>query len=297
MTIIDIAAIDFAQYQTTPLLSAEATLTLSLDLYNGRPIGAPAHVGKAAKRMLKTANEMKQAFIARVELAGVDFGRQVAFDTACDRFWSSLRQRLGYWMNFAHDGLDLLDEKEQDRLDLEDKREKAATARELDKHIFGVDGLNFLRRPFAQQVALMASRLSFIAASDKFDEYEEVIGHDLLTTLNVLQGRYEGMVHDRSMRDDNTTNLRTLRHTLQRHITLYANAVISMIDEDEPESIQIVLDALRPMTNARVRRSRSGEQLDKDGELEVDGEAEAEAEPLPGDALASTDALADAPGE
>jgi hypothetical protein len=279
MTIIDIASIDFTQYQTTPLLPVEATLTLGLDLHEGKPPGAPPQVEKAAKRMLNTANEIKQELVARVELAGFNFGMQVAFDIVCDRFWVAVRQQFLYWMNYAHDGLDLLSEEEQDKIDLEDKREKAELARELDKHLFGIDGLNFLRKPFNQQVALMASRLSFITASEKFSGYHEVIGAELFNTLNVVQGRYEAMVRDRSSRDDDGANLRLLRHNLQRHISLYAGAVLSMIDEDEPDSIELVLSALRPMVNVRVRRSRPGEE-------KADTEQpESEGEPLPGDTL------------
>ncbi|MFO7565016.1 MAG: hypothetical protein R6X02_20390 [Enhygromyxa sp.] len=263
MAIIDISEIDLSQYQTTPLLSSEATLTLSQDLYNGRPNPAPPHVEKAAKRMYGTGGKVKQVLIERVELAGAESGLLASFDVAVDRFWGSLRPRLGFWMNFAHEGLELLDKDEQDKLDLEDKREKAALARELDKHIFGAEGLNFVRRPYNQQVALMASRLSFIAASPKLKAYKEVIGEELFTTLELLQGRYEKLVHERAMRDDNTSNLRLLRHTLQRHIALYANAVLSMLDEDEPQSIEIVLDALRPMVNARVRRARSPNEPDE----------------------------------
>jgi hypothetical protein len=282
MATIDITSIDLTQYQATPLLSTEATLTLSLDLFNAKPADAPPHVEKAAIRMLNTASEIKQALIARIEQAGVDVSLQVAFDAAVDRFWSACRQRLFYYITYAHHGLDLLTEGEQDKLNLEDMREKAEIARELDMHLFGTDGLNFLRKPFTQQVALMASRLSFLAASDEFDAYEEVISPELLTTLNVLQECYERMVHERAMRDDNA-NMRVLRHALQRHITFYASAVLGLVDEDDPESIAAVLEALRPMLNARVRRPRPGEDMDEG--TETDPSSETEGEPLPTDQL------------
>lgn len=279
MTIIDIANIDLTPYQNTPLLPAEATLTLGLDLYEGKPADAPPHVEKAGKRMLNTANEIKQVLITRVELAGLNLGMQVSFDGVCDRFWVATRQLFLYWMNYLHEGLDLLSDDEQDKINLDDKREKAELARELDKHLFGIDGLSFLRKPFNQQVALMASRLSFIAASEKFSGYEEVIGADLLNTLNVLQGRYEAMVRGRSSYEDEGGNLRLLRHTLQRHISLYAGAVLTMLDEDDPKSIEIVFAALRPMVNVRVRRGRP------EVENEDTGAPETEGAPLPDDML------------
>jgi hypothetical protein len=279
MATIDISSIDFTPYQTAPLLSAEATLTLAVDLHAKTPATAPPHVEKAAKRMLNTANEIKQVFITRVERAGVNLRAEMSFDSACDRFWVSVRHRLFYWMNYDHEGLDLLDEQEQDKLDLEDKLEKAEIARELDKHLFGIDGLKFLGKPFNQQVALMASRLSFLAASDKYSDYEEVIGSDLLNTLNVLQGRYEAMVSDRSSREDDGAGLRQLRHTLQRHIALYSTAALTMIDEEDPDSIELVLAALRPMINVRVRKSGPDE------ETEDSSAPEGEGLPLPADLL------------
>jgi hypothetical protein len=280
VTTIDISTIDFTQYQTTPLLTTEATLTLSDDLHAAKPANAPPHVHKAADRMQSTGKAIRQALIERIEQAGLDLGVHGAFDGACDRFWAAGRQRLAYWMIYDHEGLELLDEQEQDELDIVDKREKAEIARELDKHLFGSDGLGFLRKPFAQQVALMASRLNFIAGSEKFAQYEEVIGPDLLATLNILQKRYQRMVHERAMRDDSAASVRSLRSTLQRHIGLYASAVLGMLDEDDPESIAVVLEALRPILNARVRRPRSDEEQG--------------AAPAEGDGFNETDELGDA---
>ena len=108
MAPIDIASIDLTPYQSTPLLSAEATVTLAMDLHTGMPANAPPHVEKAAKRMLNTANEIKQVFIARVERAGVNLRTQMSFDSACDRFWACVRYRLVYWMIYDHEGLDLV---------------------------------------------------------------------------------------------------------------------------------------------------------------------------------------------
>ena len=282
--------IDIALYQTTPMLPTEATLTLGLDLFSLKPAGAPPQVEKAAMRMFNTASLIKQALVDRVEQAGIDAGMEVGFDGALDRFWAGSRYCLLTWMNYGHDGLELLSDDEQSEIDLEDKREKAELARELEKHLFGIDGLAFLRKPFNQQVALMASRLGFIASSEKASAYEELLGPDLLNTLNVLQRRYEAMVRDRSARDDEGISVKQLRHKLQRHISLYANAVISMLDEDKPESIEIVLAALRPMVNTRVpRRSRSGDENENKPAPETEGEPfpnellEAAPEPTPED--------------
>lgn len=271
MAIFSIASIDLTPYQAAPMLPAEATVTLGFDLYGIMPGNSPPHVHKAGKRMYDTASELQQVFVTRVELAGVNLRMQMNYDTVTDRFWGAMRQQFSYWMNYEHEGLLLLSEAEQQQIDLVDKREKAELARDLDKHLFS-DGLKFLGKPFNQQVALMASRLEFIASSDNFNDYEELIGADLLNTLNVLQGRYEAMVRERSAREDDGLNIRQLRHTLQRHITLYASAVLTMLDEDDPNSADVVLAALRPMVNVRTRKSGSNDGKDNAGEPEGEGQ-------------------------
>jgi len=279
MALIDITGFDPTPYQTTPLLPAESTATLGADLFALKPADAPLHVEKAAKRMLNTVNEMREVFVSRVELAGISLRTLMLFDSASDRFWVATRQRCSYWMIYAHEGLDLLSEEEQASIQLTDKREMAELARELDKHLFGIDGLKFLSKPFNQQVTLMGSRLTFITISNKVSLYEQLLGPDLLNTLNVLQGRYEAMVRDRSARDDDVAGLRLLRFKLQRHIALYANAVLTMLDEDEDESIDLVRAALRPMINARLGKSSSSDKSEDTSEPETEGE------PLPVDML------------
>jgi hypothetical protein len=279
MVLVDLTEIDITPYQSTPMLTAEATVTLGADLFAGLPDGAPEGVEKAAKRMFNTVNEMQEVFVTRVELAGIAVRRLMLFDTATDRFWAATRQHLFYWMNYAHEGLDALDDEEQGKIALDVKRQKAELARELDKHLFGIDGLRFLSKPFNQQVTLMASRLTFVAASSKFIGYQELIGPDLLETLNVLQGRYEALVRERSGREDEIAGLKLLRYKLQRHIALYASAVLGMLDEEKPETVEIVRTALRPMVTARFDKSGTSEKTDDTSKPETEGE------PLPPDLL------------
>jgi hypothetical protein len=191
VTLIDIATIDLSPYQSTPQLPTEGTLTLSQDLLRAKPPNGPPQVEKAAARLALAVKETQQALIGRVEDAGLDLGSEVAFDGVMDHFWAATRNRLAYWMIYDSEGLDLLDEQEQIALDIVEKREKAELARELDKHLFGEDGLGFLRRPFSQQVALTASRLAFIKNSENAAAYEQLLDPELLEALTILQGRYE----------------------------------------------------------------------------------------------------------
>lgn len=282
MVITNIADVDLTPFQTTPLLPTESTASLGFDLFAGMPNDAPPNVQKAGKRMYDSANAIEEVFTTRVGLAGINLRMEVSFDSATDRFWVALRNRCYYWMYYAHEGLDLLNKEQQVTIDLEDKREKAELARELDQHLFGIDGLKFLSKRFSQQVVLMASRLKFIAGSEKFDDYEELIGPELLVTLNVLQERYKQMVRDRSSRGDDGSQLKALRFTLQRHISLYASAVVGLIDEDDPKSITMVLEALQPMVNMRDRPRTTKDSVKAEPKSEP--EPETEGEPLPPEA-------------
>ena len=278
MATLDIDDFDPTPYPMAPMLPAESTVTLAADLHACKPSEPTLQVEKTAKKMYEAASELKQVFITRVELAGINMRMRTQFDTVSDRFWFVTRQQVLHWANYAHEGMDMLSDEEKAKIDHADKLEKAEVARELDKHLFS-DGLKFLAKPFNQQVTLMASRLSFIAASNKFSAYQEVIGADLLNTLNVLQGRYETMVRERNMQEDEGAEVKRLRHKLQRRITLYANAVLAMLDEDDPASIDVVLDALRPMVNIRTPKRGSTEVTNDTNEPEGEGE------PLPEDML------------
>lgn len=46
----------------------------------------------------------------------------------------------------------MLNDDEQRKIQLDDKRKQAELARELDKHLFGIDGLKLSSKPWNQQV-------------------------------------------------------------------------------------------------------------------------------------------------
>jgi hypothetical protein len=268
---IPISMIDITPYQSCPQLPTEGTLSLGQDLIDAQPPELPPYAVKLAKRLAATVAETEEALVIRVEeAAGIDLAAEGKFDTVLDRFWKATRGRVDYWQLHEQEGLELLDPSEQAEMKLEQKRKLAKAARDLDKHLFGVEGLDFTRRPYPQQATLMASRLEFIQTSEHREIYIEVLGEELFESLVVMQGRYEAMVRARSKRDASSlANLRELRHQLQRVILRYASGIVSMLDEDEPDSGAIVVDALQPMVNARVRRARGSVVEDEVAEDEV----------------------------
>jgi hypothetical protein len=260
--------LDLSPYQSTPMLTAEGTYRLALDLAEAKPEPAPELIDKRVLQMLITSEQMRDAMVARVAAARGGGRRDVDFDGLADRLWSATRAELEYRMLWAEPGVALLSDAEAEALELARRRADAALARELYEHLFA-DGVAFAVRPFSEQATAMASRLAFIASSPKAERYTALIGAERLAALRVVQGRYEAMVHERATRSDEREDIGALRLVLQRQISLYAGAVLGLLDEDDPTSVARVRAALQPMLNARQGRS-NGRATPEQG---LDGDA------------------------
>jgi hypothetical protein len=255
MTTLELATLDLSLYQSTPMLTAEGTYRLALDLAEAKPEPAPELIDKRVLQMLVTSERMSDAMVAKVAAKRGGGRRDVDFDGLADRLWSATRAELEYRMLWAEPGVVLLSDAEAEALELERRRADAELARELYEHLFG-DGVSFAVRPFSEQATAMATRLAFITSSPKAARYTALIGAERLAALRVVQGRYEAMVHERATRSDEREDVGALRLVLQRQISLYAGAVLGLLDEHDPSSIAQVRAALQPMVNAR--RGRSG---------------------------------------
>jgi hypothetical protein len=91
------------------------------------------------------------------------------------------------------------------------------------------------------------------------------------------------MVGERSSRDGKSVaDLGKLRHHLRRQVYAYVGSIGTLYKVDNPESAEIVENALRPILIAReqARRTALGlidEVIEDEDEDELDDEAEAEA--------------------
>lgn len=277
MSGIDIRTLDLTQYQSAPMLTVNGLLRLISDLDRAKPKDAPAFVLNASATMVGTAAQIEARMLERVDGAGVDSKAEFDFDVSCDRFWIDVRDQLEHRMQYGDDALLQLKKSSREKIDLEHRRDMAVVAKELHNHLFGLDGTDFLRLPFNEQVVQMARRLEFIHKSPKAMTYEELLGEGLLTTLGELQIHYDEMVHSRTMRDKTVTNIKELRHTAQRHITLYASTVLATMDEQDPDSVERAIEALRPIRSARLRRGSPSSDAGETGEGEGEGVGEGEA--------------------
>jgi hypothetical protein len=252
-------SIDIAALTTVPLLSAAGYVSLIKSLSEVQPKDPPKHVQKAVARMQASRGEAEQALDARLG-GDVDVALERSFDLLVDRVWLFLRSQLEFWSIYEHDGIELFTEQQQAELDLEEYRALAKVADDLLDRLFGAEGSEFLRLPYMQQAAHMASRLRLIANKGLGESFEELVGARMVKLLTICQQRYEAMVNARTARESGVVaDLREQRASMQRSIQLYAVAVLGMLDEDDPPTAEIVTHALAPIVVTRFRRSTGAE--------------------------------------
>lgn len=76
--------------------------------------------------------------------------------------------------------------------------------------------------------------------------------------LRRCQVRYEAMVQARAVRlGGASANLRVFWMRLRQLIVRYAGAVITMLDESKPETLEVVEAALLPMLTIRAVQTRA----------------------------------------
>ena len=140
------------------------------------------------------------------------------------------------------------------------------------------------KRTYPEQSQLMANVLDLIKNDDLEDVVLEVGGEELLPILRRCQSAYEAMVDQRATKDAGSrTNLRTARARLQRRIVTYNNLLMTMLVEDDPQTLVLVESALEPMITMHtqlgsVTITAALAEVEAELEAEAEGEGEAEAE-------------------
>lgn len=254
---------DPAQYQSAPRLSTEGVVALARALVDSQPHEAPAHAANTGKKLKRLVSEAESALTERRrEAPSADGPAEVLLDQATDGLWVALRDRLAAWAAFEHPSLDALLPKGKakaspGRSSLAAARKRAVRARKLSERVFGAEGLAFLRLPYAEQAEATAALLRFLEEDELVAELQELAGEELVTTLFLVQERYEAMVAGRAVREDaRSVDLGELRNKLLRAISAHASAWLSTVDDDEPDSLEPVVAALRPIAVARAHAAR-----------------------------------------
>lgn len=253
---------DPTPYQRTPRLNLVGAVALARALLELRPTEAPSQLERIAGKLeLLVAEAEASLTMRRRESAPADRSAELSLDSAADALWSTLRNRLDAWGVFEHSGLAAVLREQGKRsataLALGQARGKAVRARELSGRLFGSEGLAFIRLPYPEQAQSMASILRLIAEDDLSGAIDELVGPEIMVALVACQARYEAMVEVRMSRvDRKSEDLGLLRGKLQRAIRRYTNAVLTLLDEDDLASYELVLTALRPVAVLRARASR-----------------------------------------
>lgn len=265
MSTVDIFAdFDSSPYMTAPQLPLQTLVTLSKALSAAMPGDAPPYVQAARNAMDATAQASQDEMVVRLrETNEAALTNDLDLDNALDGLWTLLRDRLRGWLRYQRPGLDFLIDDDELALDFANVRAKAERAQALSVRVFGEGKLDMLSRRYPEQSQLMATLLQLVEADDLDEDLLELAGEELLPILRRCQRAYAVMVERRSVkRTGSRADLRSLRAKLQRRIVTYNTLVLTLLNEDEPDSRAVVEQALLPMITMRTSRGGRGEDED-----------------------------------
>lgn len=271
---VTIDSFDYSSYQRLPPMTLEHALALGGALLERIPNEAPVHVRRTGERLRAMVAEGREALTVRLrEDAPAYTADEVALDGAADALWVTLRSRLEAWLVFEHTALAGVagknTRKHRTGNELAAGAQNAARARRLLDRIYGPRGVAFVQVSYAEQCEAMSALLRLIEEDDLTGDVTELVGEAWLAALTLVQARYEAMVQRRMGRmRSNSGDLAQLRLHLHRTILRYNTAVLAMLDEDDPASLERVNEALRPCMVVRSRRRKRA----RAEEAEVEGE-------------------------
>lgn len=281
---------DLTPYQRAPRGNVRALISVARALAELAPRDDAKSVERTAAGLEAVIAEAEDGLAARhIESVPTDGSEDTELDGCVDTLWSALRGGLEAKAAFDHPGLSRLLGKHGKRSAigsaLRAGQEQATRARKLIAQLFRDEGLAFTQKPFPEQVVRMATILRIVDEQGLAPEIDALLGPETLVALRAFQPEYETMVEGRLSRDARrTSDLNVLRGRLGRAIVRHCNAVLALLDENVPETLPLVMQALRPIDVFRAKGSVSTKAATGSGTegAEARGaEAEAEAEALP----------------
>ena len=278
---------DSTPYQRAPRGNLEAIVSLAGALVEHAPTGVADTVDRSAASLEAVITEAEDGLATRRrESAPVDVSRELELDAGADVLWNALRSGLESKVAFAHVGVAHVLAAQPKRSPvataLRAAQRKAERARTLLGVLFPDGSIEFTQRTFPEQAVSMATILRIIEDDELAGDIDALVGPELLVALRALQPEYQAMVDARLVRDRrSTTDLNLLRQKLTRAIGRHCNAVLALLDEKDPDSLPLVLQALRPVEVYRAQNGgegsgRSDREATTDAPLAV-GEAPADA--------------------
>jgi hypothetical protein len=259
MTAVTFETFDPTPYQRAPRGNVQGILALSRALVESKPADASEAVERTAGKLEQVIAEAESGLTARRrESAPADFSQEVELDGFADVMWAALRSGLELWRSFEHPGLATVMQAQKQRsavaIALRAGQNKAASARGLAGKVFGSEGLAFTQTTYPEQAVSMASILRLIEEDGLAAEIDAVVAPEIMVALQACQPLYEAMVESRMSRSDRkSTDLAALRTKLQRAISMYCMAVVAVLDEEKPQTLELVIGALQPIDVYRAQ--------------------------------------------
>jgi hypothetical protein len=267
-------------YQRMGRLDVLEALALGRALVELRPEDQSPQLDRIADKLERLVSEGEAMLtIRRRESVPMDHSADLSLDALADSLWGTLRNRLDAWGVFEHSGWASVrpphGRRSATAVTLAQARKKAAQARELSSRLFGAEGLAFVRLPYPAQARSMASILRLIDEDGLAPAIDALAGAELRLALVACQQQYEAMVKSRLSRTDRrTVHFGVLGGRLRRLLARYVNAVLTLLDEDEPDTLGMVLAALRPIEVLRSQASR-GSSRPRTATVETDPNGQA----------------------
>jgi hypothetical protein len=249
-------------YQRMGRLDVLEALALGRALLELCPKDESPQLDRIAGKLERLVSEGETMLTTRRrESIPIDHSTDLSLDALADFLWGTLRNRLHGWSVFRHPGwagvLQAHGKRSIIAVALAQARKKAVRAHELSGRLFGAEGLAFIRLPYPAQARSMASILRLIQEDGLAPAIDELAGPELMVALVACQAQYETMVRSRMSRTGRkSAHFGRLGGKLRRLIARYVNAVLTLLDEDEPESLDVVLVALQPVEVLRLQVSR-----------------------------------------
>lgn len=259
---ITFESFDPSFYQRMGRLDIIEALALCRALLELCPRGVSVQLDRIADKLSELVSEGEAMLtVRRRESVPSDHSFELWLDALADTLWSALRNRLDGWGVFEHRAMAGVIQEHAKRsavaVALSRARKKAERARALSTRLFGAEGLAFIRLPYPAQAQSMASILRLIDEDDLASDIDELAGPEIMVALVACQAQYEAMVKTRMSRADRrSAHFGVLGGKLRRLLARYVSAVLTLLDEDDPESLDVVVTALQPIEVLRAQLSR-----------------------------------------
>jgi hypothetical protein len=263
---------DPTNYQTLPRLSPHASLTLARELLARVPTPASERVREATGRLQAEFESLEAAIAKRRGLASeLTLEQEAELDEFVDALWVDLHTRLESWSTFERPGASVLASMSNSAIDYDRQADLARQAREITELLFGRGGTSFVARGYRQQAEAMGRILAAIDRFQLANTITTLVGPDLLAILRDAQVHYTAMVRARGEREKNLgISLRELAGQMRWRINLYVVHVLSLLDRNKPDTLEIVRVSLRPILDFRQSMRVRGDGSDS-GEWTYDG--------------------------